>query len=258
MKIYKALPLLLIACCPQFAGATLIDSFFPIDHSLDRILVGNAETGSSYVESFAGYGIGGERDLEFYLQDPSGGAFNRAIARYERVPGDSFEAFRFGVLGPGAVQGASRFEVSLQYDGIGDEEGNEGLGRRLTSNGSGERLLSGTEGGFRVWYWEREGTSFGSKVILRQDGQIIAESFSEIGAGNSSLIAAYYPFEPEELAVADSITLTLYGNAIGNQQPTIFLSHIDTILPEPGTYAIFGGGLAYLAWRRKKGMRKVN
>lgn len=254
MRNPKLASILALACLGASANATLIDNFLPVDHALDRSLPGNGSVSTSYVEAFQGYGIGGERDLEFYLVDPSRAT---AVARYERVTAETFEAFRFGALGPGLPGPGTRFEASLQYDGIGDETGNQGAGKRLTNSGQGNALLNGTEGGFRIWYWDRfVQAGMGARITLRNNSSAIAEVTREIGTvGGRSLVACYFEFDSEDLALADSITITLFGDTGTGGQPTIFLSHIDTILPEPGTYAIFGGGLAYVACRRKRRAR---
>lgn len=252
----KLASILSLACLGATANATLIDSFLPVDHALDRSLLGNDLGPSSYVESFAGYGIGGERDLEFQLQDPYR---TRAIARYERVSGENFEALRVGALGPGIPLPGARFEVSFQYDGTSDETGNQGLGKRLNNGGTGIPFLSGTEGGFRIWYWDRfSQVGIASSMVLRRQGTVIGEVNTDIGfGGGSGLLHRSFVFTPEQLAAADSITLILYGETGGNLAPTVYLSHLDTILPEPGTYAIFGGGLAYLGWRRRRAATKI-
>ena len=233
------------------ARATLIDDFLPVDHNQDLTFGGHSFGINSYVASFSGNMLGGERDVEIRQLTQSLGqaAF---FARYDHNGGsnDPF-AYRVGALGTG--NSVDNGVVTLQYDRSGDEVNNTGFGKSLRNGGTGVPLLAGTDGGIRIWGGSRlaGGRSALGRVTLRSLGNLIGQSDQAIYQ-NDPYQPYLYPFAPNILGQADSITIQFFAPSRGDADYSVFIDRIDTITPEPSTLWVLGAAGIALAVRRRK------
>ena len=239
--------LLSLSVLPTTVNALMVDDFQPIDHNQDftfDLPISN----NSFVHASGGTMLSGERDVEFWN---SADAFRGSIyARYELYPFYGRELYR---VGGRASFGQGWATVTLQYDGLGDEVGNFGFGKRLRNNGGLPLQLAGV-GGFRLWYAD-DSDEFTVTAILRANGQVIGTHTEGVANGNLQLRSALFPFSNESLMVADSVAFQFNIRLSGGSLQDIYLSHIDTILPEPGTWLAMTGGIALLLGQRRRRRR---
>lgn len=234
----------------EVASATILDSFQPIDHSNDLTFGGAFEGGHSLVGSYRADCVGGERDIELsQLENTSlpGPSFMARYYDYTSAP------FRLGGYGNDTPGNPTEGHAILQYDGIGDEEGNTGRDRHLLNGGSGTPLFNAGDGGVRIWY-RQLGANDGvqTTVTLRRSGVVLATQTMALYAGDR-IVAAPFPFAPEVFGIADSLTIDLHCHGVvGSKDQTIYIDHIDTILPEPSSFAAFGLGGMMLGLRFRK------
>lgn len=236
--------------------ATLIDNFLPVDTNFS-LNYGPAQAAGSVVDTASGTMKGGERDMEIVQltsREPLVGA--RFFMRYEPQRFYNNERFFFlGGVGPGESFPGEDAVLRLQYDGSGDEEGNLGLGKRLRNGGGGEPLFNATDGGVRMWTSSpNRGAQVPTTVVLRRQGEVLG-TFTQ-NMGETDLFVPYlFPFSPEILGQADSMTIEFQILARSSVSPDLFISHIDTIVPEGETGMAFAAGvsaLALAALRKKK------
>ncbi len=237
---------------PIISQATLIDDFLPINHDHDRVLAGPHMEGHSITDAFQGNMIGGERDIELAFAAGSQGA-GTLIARYEPNPEYHQQPYyRVGGIGPGNAGTGSDTTIILQYDGVGDEIGNIGFDKHLRNGGTGIPLLDGNDGGIRIWYSTQYGGQIPTSVILRREGAEFGRVNNVIGFGRGEFEPALFPFAPDILGQADSISIVISPHVNGNIAKAVFIDRIDTIVPEPAVILAFSiGGLA-LVFRRPK------
>ncbi|MFN8219773.1 MAG: PEP-CTERM sorting domain-containing protein [Fimbriimonadales bacterium] len=234
------------------ASATLVDSFQPFNHSQDITFGGANEGGHSFVTAFRGDILGGERDVELSQLDntsPPGPLF---MARYEEFRGPFY---RVGGIGNGAPGSSSPGHVLLQYDGSGDEDGNEGYDHHLSNFGSGMPLFNATDGGIRIWYRQLVTSDvIRTTLTLRRLGVALESNTKGLGGFGADLHFDSFEFSPDNLGIADSLTVDIYSNLTGpNSDQTLELDHIDTILPEPSSLAALGlGGMMLGLGMRKR------
>lgn len=240
-----------------FAAATILDDFRPVDLGRNRTF--DPWTQTSYVDAFSIPGLSQERDLEFERVSRMGGS-TEFYARYEQYPAEGVDPYYYRV---GAVNGGAgtshRGEavVRLQYDGVSDEIGNTGFGTRLNNTGSGGMLFDGSEGGVRIWASGRNAPNGGFdggslvRAILRRQGAVIS-SVSDTLFAHPDFTPYSFAFSSQQLTLADSLTFEIQIRSGGNTADAFFLSHIDTIVPEPGSLVAIGMGLCIMLRRRVK------
>ncbi|MFN8219774.1 MAG: PEP-CTERM sorting domain-containing protein [Fimbriimonadales bacterium] len=252
MKNLKTVMVSLPLCFGTTASATILDAFQPIDHSNDLSFGGAFEGGHSLVGSYRADCAGGERDVELsQLENTSlpGPVFMARFYDYTPAP------FRLGGDGNGTPGFSSVGHAILQYDGIGDENGNLGYDRHLNNMGAGTPLFNATDGGVRIWYRQLGSTEgVQTTVTLRRLSAVIASQTVVLGGGGDQVRPANFAFAPEVFGVADSLTIDIFCNLIGpNSDQSLYLDHIDTILPEPSSFAAFGlGGMMLGFWYRRR------
>lgn len=255
MNHYRNLSAAILVATGGIAQATMIDNFLPIDHSQDLTFGEKTYVNRSFVAVQTGDMLGGERDVEFFQAERTFFEPPQFIARYEPNPNESNRVhFRFGMVGPGGGNGQAIGHARLQYDGRGDENGNTGLDRTLNNVGSGVPLFNAQDGGIRLWT-----TATGLfrvidiEVVLRRQGQElgrVARSITE----STNFVPTNFEFSPDIFGIADSFSVEMnppnFAPGFANQ--SLFISHIDTVLPEPGTYAAFAAGLGLLGLRARR------
>lgn len=253
MNLYRNLSIGWLTLLSTISSATMIDSFTPIDHTQDITFGEETYVNRSFVGVQTGNMLGGERDVEFIQKLRTAFEPPQFVARFQRYGLYNREFFRFGAFGPGAQFGAAEGSARLQYDGLGDEVGNLGLDKRLTNAGTGIPMFNALDGGIRIWTAGSSGSNqIQTTCVLRLRGDVIATADRTI-TRSDEFRSTSFEFTPEVFGVADSFSIeinTLRAN--GDSNEAFFISHIDTVLPEPGTYAAFAAGLACLAWRRRK------
>lgn len=237
----------IIVCLSLFgsAKATMIDSFTPIDHGQDITFGSMNGGGHSYTGSFSSNVLGGERDVEAQQDFDTEQFAPYFVARYEGAQ------FRVGGFGIHSEMSPTTGRVLLQYDGSGDEQ-SVGFDHHLNNGGTGIPLLTGSEGGFRIWFWALGTHDTTTTVTLRRLGSVIESNVQVLGASHSGLNVVSFPFSSVALAQADSITFSFEAHLGGSNDESQYLDHIDTILPEPSSFAAFGLGGMMLVLRMKK------
>src|SRR5438105_5012280 len=121
--IMKGHFMVMIAVAYQSASATLLDDFRPLDHSQDISFGGAFEGGHSLVGTFTGGMVGGERDVELSQFENTSFPGPTFMTRYEENRGPYFRIGGYGNETPG---NGTDGHVIVQYDGVGDEQGNTG------------------------------------------------------------------------------------------------------------------------------------
>ena len=252
MKMFRSsklqISVILLVTTMSNTEATLIDDFLPIDPNLS-VTYGPAQPAGSVVDTLAGTMLSGERDMEIVQttsRDPSLGA--RFFMRYEPQRWYGNEEFFFlGGQGPGLGFGGEDGILRLQYDSLGDEEGNIGIGKRLRNGGSGNSLFTASDGGVRLWVSGPDSSGLiPTTVVLRRQGATIG-SFSQ-NVGDTDLFVPYlFPFAAEVFGKADSMTIEFIVNARSDSERNLFISHIDTIVPEGESGMAFAAGVSALA-----------
>lgn len=227
------------------AKATVIDSFTPIDHGQDITFGSMNGGGHSYTGSFASNVLGGERDVEAQQDRDTDQFAPSFVARFEGAQ------FRVGGFGLHPEMSPTTGRVLLQYDGSGDEQ-SVGFDHHLNYGGTGIPLLTGSEGGFRIWFWAFGTHDTTTTVTLRRLGSVIESNIQVLGASHSGLNVVSFPFSSGALAQADSITFSFEARLGGSNDESQYLDHIDTILPEPSSLAAFGLGGMMLGLRFRK------
>ncbi len=234
------------------AQGVMIDSFAPINHAFDRTLT-TLFGGRSVVDVVTGDMLGGERDRE--ISHSLDSQFGTVYSRNEYNSFYQREFYTVGGYGRPIALGGSQGSaiVTLLYDGSGDELGNTGFGKTLNNAGSGQNLgLSGL-GGFRIWHTSDSGQTFEVRGILRRNGEVLETASNFLGYANLFIEATPLAFSEASLAAADSVSFEFYfPTDSGGSERWVQISHIDTILPEPGTWLAMAGGLTLLVLRRRK------
>lgn len=256
MNHYLNLSLLAATCIASNSKATMIDPFI-VDPSQNISFGEKTFVNRSFVGVQRGTAIpGGERDVELFQRDRTFFQPPLFVARFENYNRYNRSYFRFGGLGPGAGNGAADGYAKLQWDGIGDEEGNLGIDRTLRNAGTGIPMFNAADGGIRIWTAGSDGGSGPPgteyRVVLRHLGQILASETRTVIASRE-FKATTFEFEPDVFGIADSFSLEIpQVFASGDGEEALFISHIDTVLPEPGTYAAFAAGLGLLGLRARR------
>ncbi|HMS53982.1 MAG TPA: hypothetical protein PKA27_01155 [Fimbriimonadaceae bacterium] len=233
------------------APSVMIDSFTPIDHTYDRTL-STPFSGRSVVDVVTGDMLGGERDRE--IRHSLDSQFGTVYARYEYNSFYQREFYAVGGVGRSIANGGSAGSavVTLQYDGTGDEQGNTGFGKSINNSGVRQGLgLSGL-GGFRIWHTSDSSQIFEVRALLRRNGEVLETVTNWLGYANLFIEAMPFAFSEGSLAAADSVSFEFYFPTDSGSPRWEQISHIDTILPEPGTWLAMAGGLALLLRRGRK------
>lgn len=203
-------------------------------------------TNVRYVESELGVMGTGERDFGYF------GFETTLLSRAERRT-RSFGEYGLALFYRGqALQngsGPTLINMTLQYDGVGDESGNLGFGRTLNNTGAGSSLP--TLGGFRMFLIGGD-SDHPFSVTLRRAGTVVAEktAFPDFSSGGGRTWLNF-PFTSQELLSADSVSFTYHMRVTGGTSASIAISRIETMVPEPGTWLAVAGGLALLCRRRR-------
>lgn len=233
---------------PAASNAFLIDDFRPINFSNNIDLQGPIPD-RSFVAAQTGGMLSGERDVELFVTSRND-APNRYIAGYGDFRGAT--EYRVGGIGAGGAFLREDCRFTLQYDGTDDETGNTGFGRTLSSGSAGGPLLPSGVGGIRLWT-DRDGLSYmEGTVYLGRQGSIIAQLTQAIDPGVTGFEPTLFAFEENVLAVTDSITVEIFIPAIHDEEKFLYISHIDTIVPEPTGLIPLGAGFAWLLVRRRR------
>ena len=200
-----------------------------------------------YAEVITGAMITGERDFAYLPIDSDlASRFFREISRMREGYGSAMKMYGWGVP-PGNF--VVRAEMVLQYDGIGDEH-NLGIGGFLNNVGAHGLHLRGSDGGIRVLAQAHSG-SVNLGVQLRQNGLIIGETFVETPEEFEPTYF-HFPFAPDILESADSLSVVTRINLISNRAQGIDINRIDTIVPEPTTIAAFAGATVWMLVRKRR------
>lgn len=229
----------------------IIDDFDPADHSHDFTFGSSEYVNRSFVRVFNGSMLGIERDVEYFQESPTNAAgtpqFFTKYVSYQGV-----ETFTVGGLGPGASLGRARGYVEIQYDRNGDEVDNTGFDRRLRNGGTGQPFFIGDHYGIRVQTSATGGQFLPTTVTLRKQGTVLESSTVELG-GSAFWRNQDFLFSMESMRLTDSITFRFAIDAGGSNGDQIYIRHIQTIVPEPSSLALFGfGGLCLLVRRKRK------
>jgi len=175
------------------------------------------------------------------------------MTRYEEYRGPYF---RVGGIGNNTPGNGSSGHVIMQYDGTGDEQGNTGRDFHLNNGGSGVSLFNPEDGGIRIWYRQLASTELvRTTVTLRRLGSTLASQTKGLGGFGADVHFDSFAFSPDIFGIADSMTIDFFCNVVGGgSDQTLELDHIDTILPEPSSFAAFGlGGMMLgLRYRRRR------
>ncbi|HMS56578.1 MAG TPA: PEP-CTERM sorting domain-containing protein [Fimbriimonadaceae bacterium] len=234
----------------QTHAQVLIDGFNPVNHAHDFTFGSSEYVNRSFVRVFAGSMIGSERDAEYFQELATNAAgtpqFFTKFAQYEGV-----ERFTVGGRGPGASQGRAKGYIELQYDRNGDEVDNTGFDRHLRSGGTGQPFFVGDHYGIRVRSAANGGQFLPTTVTLRRQGAILESSTLNLG-GSGFWTDQDFMFSVASMQLTDSITFHFDINAGGSNAQQVYIQHIETIVPEPSTCALFGFGGLYFLLRRKQ------
>ncbi len=249
MCLNNKLCLALIAIATtSYSGATMLDDFTPIDANFE-LSYGPTQPAGSIVGVTNGSMVTGERDMEI-VQTTSrepliGASFGMSYRPHRWYNNERF--FFIGGEGPGTGFTGEDSIFRLQYDFAGDEEDNLGLGKRLRNGGSGTAIFDAADGGIRMWTSGPESSrQIPTTIVLRRLGTVIG-SFSQ-NMGETDLFVPYlFPFDPAVLGQADSMTIEFTINARGDSTPNLFISHIETIVPEGESGMAFAAGVSALA-----------
>ncbi|HMS55475.1 MAG TPA: PEP-CTERM sorting domain-containing protein [Fimbriimonadaceae bacterium] len=235
--------------------AVMIDDFLPVDHANDLTFGDRTYVNRSFVHSYGGSVLGGERDVELVQRERTFINPPQFFARWQHHDLFNGDFFRVGVSGPGAGNGTANGRVFLQYDGSGDEVGNTGLDKHLNNIGAGQPIFPNL-GGFRMLVNDYRSTAaLTVEAVLRSSGNELGRVSRLLGSRDDEWRQFLFPFSSEQLSIADSLTFEFDTQSGGDGVQAMYIKQIDTIVPEPSSVLGLIGGCSIWMVCKRRAMR---